>query len=80
VAKADDFPRTLGDHLLLETHSRNLERNRVLSEGKEKSRVVERNECSNLNMALLKCACVNLYFSFIFPATLSTSVCGSKAG
>jgi hypothetical protein len=79
VAKAVDFPRTLGDHLLLETHSKNLERNRILGEEKEKSHVVERNECSNLDMALLKCACVNLYFSFIFPATFSTSVCGSKA-
>jgi hypothetical protein len=78
VAKAADFPRTLSDNLLLETHSKNLERNRILSEEK-KSHVVDRNKCSNLDMALLKCACVNLYFSFIFPATLSISVCGSKA-
>jgi hypothetical protein len=71
VAKAADFPRTVRDHLPLEYHSKNLERNRILSEEKEKSHVVERNECSNLDMALLKCACVNLYFSFIFPATLT---------
>jgi len=80
VVKAVDFPRTLGDHLLLEIHSKNLERNRILSEEKEKSRVVERNDCSNLDVALLHCACVTLYFRFIFPATLSSSVCGSKTG
>lgn len=79
MEKTVDFPRTLGDHLLLETHSKNLARNRIRREEK-KSHVVESNECSNLDIALLKYAYVNLYFSFIFPATLSTSVCGSKAG
>jgi hypothetical protein len=81
VAKAADIPRrTLRDHLLMETHSKYLERSRILSEEKEKSQLVERNECNNLDMALLKRAFVNLYFSFIFPATLSISVFGSKAG
>jgi hypothetical protein len=54
VTKAADIPRrTLRDYLLMEIHSKYLEKSRILSEK---------------------------YFSFIFPATLSISVFGSKAG
>jgi hypothetical protein len=76
VVKAANIPRrTLRDHMLLETHSKTLGTNRILSEEEEEeeSQLVERNDCSSLDTAFLKCACVKLYFSFAFPATLSTS-------